>query len=80
MPIVPADFNPVVAIGLSLVPVMFAYSGWQTSTFMAGEMRESNRSLPIGILVGVLGVIVLYLAMNAGVHLRTWAGTACGAR
>lgn len=65
VPLVPADFNPVVAIGLSLIPVMFAYSGWQTSTFMAGEMRESNRSLPLGILYGVLGVIVLYLGMNA---------------
>ena len=65
VPIVPADFNPFVAIGLSLIPVMFAYSGWQTSTFMAGETRDSNRSLPIGILFGVLGVIVLYLGMNA---------------
>jgi basic amino acid/polyamine antiporter, APA family len=65
VPLLPANFNPVVAIGLSLVPVMFAYSGWQTSSFMAGEMRESNRSLPIGILYGVLGVIVLYLGMNA---------------
>jgi len=64
-PLLPTDFNPLVAIGLSLVPVMFAYSGWQTSTFMAGETRESNRSLPIGILLGVLGVIVLYLGMNA---------------
>lgn len=63
--VVPANFNPVAALGLSLVPVMFAYSGWQTSSFMAGEMRESNRSLPIGILIGVLGVIVLYLGMNA---------------
>ncbi|HTU70255.1 MAG TPA: amino acid permease [Candidatus Baltobacteraceae bacterium] len=61
----PAGFNPLVAIGLSLVPIMFSYSGWQTSTFMAGEMRESNRSLPLGILVGVLGVIVLYLGMTA---------------
>jgi basic amino acid/polyamine antiporter, APA family len=63
--VLPADFNPIVAIGLALVPVMFAYSGWQTSTFMAGEMRESNRSLPLGILFGVIGVIVLYLGMNA---------------
>jgi APA family basic amino acid/polyamine antiporter len=64
-PIVPADFNPFVAIGLALVPVMFTYSGWQTSTFMAGETRDSNRSLPLGILFGVLGVIVLYLGMTA---------------
>jgi basic amino acid/polyamine antiporter, APA family len=62
---VPAGFSPLTAIGLSLVPVMFAYSGWQTSSFMAGEMRESNRSLPLGMLFGVLGVIVLYLGMNA---------------
>lgn len=64
-PVLPADFNPVVAIGLSLIPVMFTYSGWQTSTFMAGETRDSNRSLPLGILFGVLGVIVLYLGMTA---------------
>jgi basic amino acid/polyamine antiporter, APA family len=63
--VLPHDFNPFVAIGLALVPVMFAYSGWQTSSFMAGEMRDSNRSLPRGMLYGVLGVIVLYLGMNA---------------
>jgi len=62
-PMLPADFNPFVAIGLTLVPVMFSYSGWQTSTFMAGETRDSNRSLPLGILIGVLGVIALYLGM-----------------
>jgi APA family basic amino acid/polyamine antiporter len=64
-PVLPSDFNPFAAIGLSLVPVMFTYSGWQTSTFMAGETRDSKRSLPLGILFGVLGVIVLYLGMTA---------------
>jgi basic amino acid/polyamine antiporter, APA family len=63
--VLPSDFNPVVAIGLALVPVMFAYSGWQTSSFMAGEMRDSDQSLPRGMLYGVLGVIALYLGMNA---------------
>jgi basic amino acid/polyamine antiporter, APA family len=62
-PLVPTDFNPFVAVGLTLVPVMFSYSGWQTSTFMAGETRNSNRALPIGILIGVIGVIALYLGM-----------------
>ncbi|HEX8805533.1 MAG TPA: amino acid permease, partial [Candidatus Aquilonibacter sp.] len=51
-PLVPADFNPFFAVGLTLVPVMFSYSGWQTSTFMAGETRDSNRALPVGILIG----------------------------
>jgi len=62
--VLPSGFNPLVAIGLALVPVMFAYSGWQTSSFMAGEMQESSRSLPLGMLYGVLGVIALYLGMN----------------
>lgn len=62
--VLPSDFNPVVAIGLALVPVMFAYSGWQTSSFMAGEMRDAHRSLPMGLLYGVLGVVTIYLAMN----------------
>jgi basic amino acid/polyamine antiporter, APA family len=60
----PMDFNPLVAIGLSLVPVMFAYSGWQTASLLAGEMRESQRVLPLGLLYGVLGVAAIYLAMN----------------
>jgi basic amino acid/polyamine antiporter, APA family len=60
----PAGFNPLIAIGLALVPVMFSYSGWQTSSFMSGEMRDPERTLPRGMLYGVLGVIALYLAMN----------------
>lgn len=62
--VVPPDFNPVVAIGLALVPVMFAYSGWQTSSFMTAELRDPHRTLPRGMVLGVLGVLVLYLAMN----------------
>ena len=63
--VLPDGFNPLLAIGLALIPVMFTYSGWQTASFMAGEMRDSNRSLPMGMLLGVLGVIVLYLGMSA---------------
>jgi basic amino acid/polyamine antiporter, APA family len=59
-----APFNPVAAVGLALVPVMFSYSGWQTSSFMTAELREPDRSLPLGMLYGVLGVIALYLAVN----------------
>ncbi|MDE2481620.1 MAG: amino acid permease [bacterium] len=58
-------FDPFVAIGLALVPVMFAYSGWQTSSFMSAELRDPQRNLARGMLYGVLGVVVLYLAVNA---------------
>ena len=48
----------------AMVPVLFAYGGWQTASFVAGEMRDAERDLPRGLLFGVLGVVILYLAVN----------------
>ena len=48
----------------AMVPVLFAYGGWQTASFVSGEMRNPQRDLPRGLLFGVLGVLVLYLAVN----------------
>jgi basic amino acid/polyamine antiporter, APA family len=58
------------AIGLALVPVLFAYSGWQTSSFLTAELKEPRVTLPRGMIAGVVVVVVLYLAVNA-VCLRT---------
>ena len=52
------------AFGAALVPVLFAYGGWQTASFMAGELRDPRRDLPRGLLIGVSGVIALYLLVN----------------
>lgn len=51
------------AIGAALTPVMFAYGGWQTSSFVAGEMRDPRRDLARGLLLGVVGVVLLYTAV-----------------
>jgi APA family basic amino acid/polyamine antiporter len=48
----------------AMVPVLFAYGGWQTASFVSGEMRNPERDLPRGLLLGVLGVVILYLAVN----------------
>ncbi len=53
------------ALGLAMVPVLFAYSGWQTSSFMTAELKEPAKTLPRGLLVGVITVVLLYLAVNA---------------
>jgi basic amino acid/polyamine antiporter, APA family len=53
------------SIGAAMIPVAFAYGGWQTATFVAGEMRDPRRDLSRGIVAGVIGVVVLYLAVNA---------------
>jgi APA family basic amino acid/polyamine antiporter len=44
--------------------VLFAYGGWQTASFVSGEMREPRRDLPRGLLIGVVGVIALYLTVT----------------
>ena len=54
----------VVALAAAMVPVLFAYGGWQTASFVSGEMREPRRDLPRALLIGVLGVVVLYVAVN----------------
>lgn len=52
------------AFGAAMVPVLFAYGGWQTANFIAGEVREPRKNLPLGLLLGVAGVTTLYLAVN----------------
>ncbi|MGC9991115.1 MAG: amino acid permease [Candidatus Cybelea sp.] len=52
-------------IGLAMVPVLFAYSGWQTSSFMTAELHQPQKTLPRGLIAGVVLVIALYLAVNA---------------
>src|SRR5215831_3705240 len=60
----PASFGLLKSIGAAMVPVAFAYGGWQTATFVAGEMRDARRDLSRGLLIGVSGVVVLYVAVN----------------
>ena len=60
----PFSFGVLTSIGSAMVPIAFAYGGWQTATFVAGEMRDARRDLSRGLLMGVAGVVVLYLAVN----------------
>lgn len=70
----PSD-NGIAAIGAALTPVMFAYGGWQTASFCAGEMKNPQRDLARGLLLGVAGVILLYcLVAFVCVHVLGPAG------
>ena len=60
----PISFNLLTAVGGAMVPVLFAYGGWQTASFVAGEIREPGKNLPRGLIIGVTGVVILYLAVN----------------
>ncbi len=60
----PISLGLLAGIGAAMTPVMFAYGGWQTASFVAGEMRDPRRDLARGLLIGVSGVVLLYMAVN----------------
>ena len=60
----PFSFDVLKSIGAAMVPIAFAYGGWQTATFVAAEIRDPRRDLSRGLLLGVAGVVALYLAVN----------------
>ena len=60
----PFSFDVLKSIGAAMVPIAFAYGGWQTATFVAAEIRDPRRDLSRGLLLGVSGVVLLYLAVN----------------
>jgi len=51
--------------GLALVSAMFAYNGWQDVTNVGGEVRDPQRTLPRAIVGGTLGVMLVYIGVNA---------------
>lgn len=54
----------VIALGAALVPVLFAYGGWQQTNFIAEEIIEPERRLPIALLVGTAIVVLVYVSAN----------------
>ena len=60
----PFSLSLIVAFGAAMVPVTFSYGGYQTANFIAGEVREPRKNLPRGLMLGVAGVIALYVSVN----------------
>jgi len=49
---------------LALIPVMFTYSGWNAAAYMAEEIRDPGRNLPLALILGTVAVIIIYLLIN----------------
>jgi APA family basic amino acid/polyamine antiporter len=54
----------LLALGAAMTPVIFAYGGWHTASFVAGEMRNPERDLARGLVFGVVAVVAIYVAVN----------------
>ena len=67
-----ADYTPagsgtgmsIPALGLSLLMVMFAYSGWNSASYISGEIKNPEKYLPRAMFFGTLITAVLYLVLN----------------
>jgi APA family basic amino acid/polyamine antiporter len=52
------------AMGVGLIAVFWAYDGWVYITWVAGEVKEPRRNVPLAMVLGILVVGVIYMAMN----------------
>lgn len=50
---------------LALISVMFTYSGWNASAYVAEEIRDPGRNVPLSLALGTLAVVVIYVTLNA---------------
>ena len=58
------SFSGWKSIGLSLIFVMFAYSGWNSATYIGSEIKNPRKVIPISLLISTGIVMVLYLLLN----------------
>ncbi len=49
----------------ALIPVFFAYGGWNDAAFVAAEMRDHRRNVPMALITATSGIIVVYVLVNA---------------
>ena len=64
----PATIPHALAMGgilTALVPVMWAYNGFQNLNYLGGEVRDPGKNIPLALLCGILIVAVLYVLVNA---------------
>jgi APA family basic amino acid/polyamine antiporter len=63
----PGDWDLILSSGfaVSLVFVVYAYTGWNSSAYIAGNLDNPRKNLPKSLIVGTLIVVFIYLALNA---------------
>ena len=64
-----AEMSGAVAFGAALVPILFAYGGWQNANYVAEEVHDPGRQLPVSIIGGTIAVVAIYVLVNV-VYLR----------
>ena len=59
------EYTFIAGFGAAMLAALWGYDGWDNLSFVAGEVKNPNRNIPIAIIGSVLVVIVLYVGVNA---------------
>jgi APA family basic amino acid/polyamine antiporter len=58
------SLSPVTGLAMALIPIMYAYSGWNATVYVGSEVKNPERVIPLSLLGGVLLTASLYLILN----------------
>ena len=53
------------SFGLALLAVLWTYDGWYAVNCTAGEVKKPEKTIPLSLLLGTVGVVIIYLLMNS---------------
>ncbi len=80
-------------LGAGLIIGIYDYLGYNTTAYMGAEMRNPGRVIPWSIIISIVGIMILYLALNIGVlgivpwkeagsrpRLLRWCWSKCGVK
>jgi APA family basic amino acid/polyamine antiporter len=60
----PVSGSLLPAIGVAMIATLWSYDGWNSLTYMAGEVKEPHKNIPRALVIGTLTVIVIYVVTN----------------
>lgn len=61
---VPSSGDLLGAIGVAMVATLWSYDGWNSLTYLAGEVREPKKNIPRALILGTVIVIAIYVLAN----------------
>jgi basic amino acid/polyamine antiporter, APA family len=60
----PASGSLLSAIGIAMIAALWSYDGWNGLTYLAGEVKEPQKTIPRALILGTVAVIIIYAATN----------------
>lgn len=59
------SWGSMLAMGAAMRYAFFAFSGWEGATYVAEEVKNPRKNLPLSLILGITGILLLYLATNS---------------